>query len=79
MALINPPQLGAAFLVHMATSRWHKRPPARPGWNRSHQGAFRSSCHAETENREKTMKGIIAWFLGIPIFVIILLYITGIF
>jgi len=25
------------------------------------------------------MKGIIAWFLGVPIFVIILLYLTGIF
>lgn len=28
---------------------------------------------------EERMKGIIAWFLGVPIFVIILLYITGIF
>jgi len=25
------------------------------------------------------MKGIIAWLLGVPIFVIILLYLTGIF
>lgn len=29
--------------------------------------------------REKIMKGIIAWLLGVPIFVIILLYLTGIF
>ena len=28
---------------------------------------------------EKAMKGIVAWFLGVPIFVIILLYLTGIF
>lgn len=28
---------------------------------------------------EGKMKGIIAWFLGVPIFVIILLYLTGIF
>jgi len=25
------------------------------------------------------MKGVIAWFLGIPVVVIILLYVTGIF
>ena len=25
------------------------------------------------------MKGIVAWFLGVPIVVIILLYVTGIF
>jgi len=25
------------------------------------------------------MKGIIAWFLGVPIVIIILLYVTGIF
>lgn len=40
-------------------------------------------CHfnriTRRENREKNMKGIIAWLLGIPIFVIIILYITGIF
>ncbi|WGR55180.1 hypothetical protein E3U25_03945 (plasmid) [Paracoccus versutus] len=29
--------------------------------------------------RERIMKGIIAWLLGVPIFVIILLYLTGIF
>lgn len=28
---------------------------------------------------EEGMKGIIAWFLGVPIVVIILLYVTGIF
>lgn len=28
---------------------------------------------------EETMKGIIAWLLGVPIVVIILLYVTGIF
>ncbi len=28
---------------------------------------------------EDIMKGIIAWLLGVPIFVIILLYLTGIF
>lgn len=28
---------------------------------------------------EDGMKGIIAWFLGVPIFVIILLYLTGVF
>ncbi len=28
---------------------------------------------------EESMKGIIAWFLGVPIFVIILLYLTGVF
>lgn len=28
---------------------------------------------------EEIMKGIIAWLLGVPIFVIILLYLTGIF
>ncbi|UXU73928.1 MULTISPECIES: hypothetical protein [unclassified Paracoccus (in: a-proteobacteria)] len=29
--------------------------------------------------RRELMKGIVAWFLGVPIFVIILLYLTGIF
>ena len=28
---------------------------------------------------EETMKGIIAWLLGVPIVVIILFYVTGIF
>jgi len=29
--------------------------------------------------KESSMKGIIAWFLGVPIVLIILLYVTGIF
>lgn len=29
--------------------------------------------------KETAMKGIIAWLLGVPIVVIILLYVTGIF
>ena len=33
----------------------------------------------ETAKKESVMKGIVAYFLGIPIVVIILLYVTGIF
>ncbi|OYU40876.1 MAG: hypothetical protein CFE33_01990 [Pseudorhodobacter sp. PARRP1] len=33
----------------------------------------------ETAIKESVMKGIVAYFLGIPIVVIILLYVTGIF
>jgi hypothetical protein len=28
---------------------------------------------------EKTMKGIVAWFMGVPVVVIILLYVFGFF
>ncbi|MDQ7261497.1 hypothetical protein NM680_06750 [Paracoccus sp. PS-1] len=47
---------------------------ARPGNHRPH-AAFR----LRPERERTKMKGIIAWLLGVPIFVIILLYLTGIF
>ncbi|WP_323717239.1 hypothetical protein [Paracoccus aminovorans] len=37
-----------------------------------------TACAACTNGGE-SMKGIIAWLLGVPIIVIILLYVTGIF
>ena len=49
-------------------------PAVRRGNHRC-QAAFRFRPTRE----RSTMKGIIAWLLGVPIFVIILLYLTGIF
>lgn len=40
------------------------------------QPARRSPCNAATED---IMKGIIAWLLGVPVVVIVLLYLFGIF
>ncbi len=31
------------------------------------------------QNEDQAMKGIIAWLLGVPIVVIVLFYVTGIF
>lgn len=34
-------------------------------------------CH--TQPKEVCMKGLIAWFMGVPLFVVILLYVFGYF
>lgn len=43
-------------------------------WNRDGFMAF-----AFRYQKGKVMKGIIAWFLGVPVVVIIILYVLGIF
>jgi hypothetical protein len=45
-----------------------KNPNPRPGPSRG-----------SSRRKERVMKGLAAWFLGVPIVVIILLYVTGIF
>ena len=34
---------------------------------------------ATAANQEVSMKGLVAWWLGVPVIVIVILYLTGIF
>lgn len=58
-----------------------KRGFQRRGKNDGRNGAYRRPVRFEQAVllKEETMKGIAAWLLGVPIVIIILLYVTGIF
>ncbi|MDR5654426.1 hypothetical protein [Ruixingdingia sedimenti] len=53
------------------------RPRCR--WRQGGRGVTLGPAAMSPHRKEKPMKGIIAWLLGVPIVVIILLYVTGIF
>lgn len=55
------------------------KPMPEQARNRQGTAASQSALFLTRERRESFMKGMIAYFLGIPIVVIILLYITGVF